>query len=115
MENPHDLLIDEQTWQVLNDPATAEIIARRLFLLKAAIESGRDGAKEASEALLANIEAAYLQTDAHKAALKLYLLSLTGELQPENEPLRLITEAITRGTAQIKLARQGRATKKRRR
>lgn len=115
MEDCQDLLIDGQTWQVINDPATAESIARGLFILKEAIDSGPDGAKEASDAILANIEAAYLHTDAHKAAIRLYLLSLTGHLKPEDEPLRLINGAIERGMARIKLTRKGRARKKRRR
>jgi hypothetical protein len=115
LKNRHDLLIDEQTWQALNDPATADDIARTLFVLRAAIDSGPGGAKEASETLLANIEATYLHTNAHKAALKLYLLSLTGQLKPADEPLQLINEAIKRGMAQINLARQGRAKKKQQR
>ena len=115
MERPHDLLIDEQTWQAINDPATANDIALTLFSFKTAIDSGPDGAQAASAALLANVEAAYLHTDVHRAALKLYLLSLTGQLKPEDEPLRLINEAIKRGTASIELAQRSGARKKRRR
>ena len=110
-----DLLIDEQTWQAIRDPKTAEFIARGLFGIREAIDSGPGGIREASDAILANIEAAYLHTDTHRAALKLYLLSLTGQLKPEDEPLRLINEAIKRGTARIELARKGRAKKKRQR
>lgn len=115
MEDCQDLLINERTWQAINDPAIAESIARALFILKETIESGPDGVREASEALLANIQSVYLHTNAHKAALKLYLLSLTGHLKPQDEPLQLINEAIKRGTEQIRLARKRRATKKRRR
>lgn len=115
MGNGQDLLIDEGTWQAIDDPKTAELFARSLFILKESIDSGPDGVKEASGALLANIESVYLQTDAHRAALKLYLLSLTGHLKPQDEPLQLINEAIKRGTAQIGLAKQGRGTKKRQR
>src|SRR5438270_9644539 len=102
-----DLLIDERTWQAIDDSKTADLIARGLFILKGAIDSGPDGAREASDAILASIESAYLHTDAHRAALRLYLLSLTGHLKPEDEPLRLINEAIKRGTARIELARKG--------
>src|ERR671916_288937 len=109
-----DLLIDEETWQVI-DSKTAEYIARTLFVLKGRIDSGPDGAREASETILANIEAAYLHTDAHRAALKLYLLSLTGRLKPQDEPLQLINGAIERGAAQIRLAGKGRVTTRRRR
>jgi hypothetical protein len=97
------------------DPATAESIARELFILKEAIDSGAGGAKEASETILVNIEAAYLHTEARRAALKLYLLYLTGQLKPEDEPVRLISGAIARGTAQRKIARKGSRGRKRRR
>jgi hypothetical protein len=115
MTDCQDLLIDEETWQSINDPKTAEYIARRLFVLKGKIDSGPDGAREASEALLANIETVYLHTDAHRAALKLYLLSLTGHLKPEDEPLQLINGAIERGARQIELAGDRGAKGKRRR
>jgi hypothetical protein len=52
MKKCQDLLIDEQTWQAISDPPTADFIARGLFILKAAIESGPGGAKEASDAIL---------------------------------------------------------------
>jgi hypothetical protein len=113
--NYQDLLIDEQTWQAIDDPTTAEHIARVLFVIREAIESGPGGAEEASEAILANIEAAYLRTDAHRAAVRLYLLSLTGQLKPEDKPLRLISEAIERGVSRVELTRKGRSKRKRRR
>lgn len=113
MEDCQDLLIDERTWRAINDPKTADSIAHALFILKEAIDGGAEGVKEASEALLANIEAAYLHTEAHRAALKLYLLSLTGHLMPQDEPLQLIGGAIERGTARVRLAVNGRASKKR--
>jgi hypothetical protein len=115
MGDCQDLLIDEETWQAIDDPKTAEYIARRLFVIKEAIDSGSDGAREASGAILANIEAAYLHTDAHRAALKLYLLSLTGQLKPEDEPLRLINGAIERGARRVEVAGKGSGKRKRRR
>lgn len=115
MEDCSDLLIDEQTWEAINDPDTADYIARELFSLKEAIDGGAEGAKEASEAILANIESAYLHTRAHEAALRLYLLYLTGQLKPEDEPMRLIDGAIKRGLAQIELTKKGGAGRKRRR
>ena len=108
MEDRQDLLIDEPTWQAINDPKTADFIARRLFIIREAIESGPEGAREASDAILANIEAAYLQTEAHRAAVKLYLLSLTGHLKPEDEPLQLINGAIERGARRVEIARKRR-------
>jgi hypothetical protein len=112
MEDCQDLLIDEQTWRAINDPGTADFIARGLFILKEAIDGGPEGAREASGAILANIEAAYLHTDAHRAALRLYLLSLTGQLKPEDEPLRLISGAIERGAARINLTKKESARRK---
>jgi hypothetical protein len=113
MEDCRDLLIDERTWQAIDDPKTAASIALKLFILREAIAGGPVEVGEASDAILADIESAYLHTDAHKAALRLYLLSLTGHLKPQDEPLQLINEAIKRGMAQIQLARKGRARKKR--
>lgn len=111
MEDCRDLIIDERTWQAIHNSKTADALALSLFIIKEAIDSGPDEVREASNALLANIEAVYLHTDAHKAALKLYLLSLTGQLKPQDEPLQLINEAIERGMAQI--TRNRRASRKR--
>jgi hypothetical protein len=108
------LLIDAETWEAIGDPDTADYIALRLFVLKEAIDGKPGGATEAVEIIQANIEAAYLHTEAHRAALRLYLLSLTGRLKPQDEPLRLINAAIKRGAAQMETARKGRAWKKRR-
>jgi hypothetical protein len=115
MDDCQDLLVDERTWRLIQDPDAADSIARGLFILKEAIDGGPEGAKEASEIILANIEAAYLHTHAHRAAFKLYLLYLTGQLKPEDEPLRLISGAIKRGVAQISLTKKGRGGQKRRR
>lgn len=115
MADCQDLLIDERTWRAIDDPRVAEWIARGLFVIKEAIESGPEGVREASEAILANIESAYLQTEAHRAALGLYMLSLTGRLKPEDEPVRLIKGAIERGRAEVEVARKGSAKRKRRR
>jgi hypothetical protein len=115
MADCQDLLLDEKAWQAINDPKTAEYLARTLFSLRERIDSGPDGAREASETILANIKAAYLHTDAHRAAVRLYLLSLTGQLKPEDEPLQLINGAIERGARRVELARKGSAKGKRRR
>ena len=115
MGDCQDLLIDEKTWRAIDDPKTAEWIARVLFGIRERIESGPEGVREAGEVILANIESVYLHTEAHRAALGLYLLSLTGQLKPEDEPLRVINGAIERGRAQVELARKGRAKGERRR
>jgi hypothetical protein len=109
-----ELLIDEETWEAIGDPETVDCIARGLFVLKEAIGGKPGGAKEAAEIIQSNIEAAYLHTEAHRAALRLYLLSLTGRLKPQDEPLQLINGAIERGVAQMEPSRKGRARKTRR-
>jgi hypothetical protein len=114
MEDSPWVLIDEETWEAIGDPDTVDCIARGLFALKEAIGGKPGGAKEAAEIIQSNIEAAYLHTEAHRAALKLYLLSLTGLLKPQDEPLQLINGATERATAQMAAARKGRAMKTRR-
>lgn len=102
--NECHLIADHEDWTAILEPslcqdsAAVECLARLLFTIKKAIDNGPEGLEEASRALLAGIEVAYLYTDAHRAALKLYLLSLTGQLKPQDEPLQLINEAIKRGT-----------------
>ena len=51
--------------------------------------------------LLEGIELLYLHTTAHKAALKLYVLSLEGNLKPQDEPLNLINAALERGRGRV--------------
>jgi hypothetical protein len=114
-------LIDREEWTAILEPAlcqdaaAVEFLARLLFRIKKAIESGPDGVAQASSALSIGIEAAYLYTDAHKAAQKLYLISLTGQLKPQDEPLQLINEAIRRGTGEGELGGKRRKSKKKRR
>jgi hypothetical protein len=101
--NDEGLLADEETWRAILEPSLCEdsaamqILARLLFALKKAIDSGPDGAMRASQTLLHGIELMYLHTDTHKAALELYVLSLEGGLKPQDEPLTLINAALERG------------------
>jgi len=98
-----ELIADDQTWlnilepELCKDPAAVECLARLLFMIKKEINSGNKGIKRASEILSKGIEVIYLYTNTHKAALELYVLSLEGELKPEDEPLNLINAAIERG------------------
>lgn len=98
-----DLLADDQTWinilepELCKDPAAVESLARLLFIIKKEINSGPEGVIRASKILSNGIDVMYLYTNAHKAALELYLLSLEGELKPQDEPLNLINAAIVRG------------------
>lgn len=79
------------------DAAAIECLARLLFRVKRAIDSGPEGAMQASRALLDGIEVLCLYTNTHKAAVKLYVLSLEGNLKPQDEPLNLINAALERG------------------
>ena len=96
-------LIDGEDWAAILVPAlcqdavTIECLARLLFRIKGAIDSGPEGAMQASRALLDGIELLYHYTNTHKAAVKLYVLSLEGNLKPQDEPLNLINAAIERG------------------
>ena len=80
-------LADEKDWAAILEPAlcqdaaAAECLARLLFTIKRAIDGGPEGAMEASKMLLNGIESIYLHTNAHKAAVKLYVFSLEGGLE----------------------------------
>ena len=99
------LLADEEDWAAILKPAlcqdavAVECLARLLFRIKRAIDSGPEGAMQASRALRDSIESLYLYTDAHRAAIKLYVLSLEGNLKPQDEPLNLINAALERGSS----------------
>lgn len=98
-------LADDETWAAILEPvlcqdeAAVELLARLLLTIREEIDSGPEGAIQASEKLLNGIESMYLHTKVHKAALKLYLLSLEGNLNPQDEPLNLINGAIERGNS----------------
>jgi hypothetical protein len=77
-------------------------------MFKAAIESGHDDLERAINTLRDGIEMTYLHTDEHKHAFKLYMLHLTGQLKPQDEPLALLNGAIERGTDEIEQARKKR-------
>ena len=110
-----NLIFDRETWQINfeemieKSPRTAENLARVLLLLLEAIESGPEGIVQVSNSLKDGIEWAYLYTDAHRTAFRLFLLYIEGRLEIPDEPDRLIGEAVARG---IETAR--RLTKKRR-
>lgn len=98
-----ELLADDQTWinilepELCKDAAAVECLARLLFVIKKEINSGKEGIKLATLILSKGIEVMYLYTNAHKVALELYVLSLEGELKPQDEPSNLINAAIERG------------------
>ncbi len=83
------------------DAAAVESLVRLLFTIKRAIDSGPEGAMQASKTLLDGIESIYLHTNAHRAAIKLYVLSLEGNLKPRDEPLNLLNVALERGKSRM--------------
>jgi hypothetical protein len=101
------LLADDETWTAILEPvlcqdeAAVECLARLLFLLKQEINGGPEGVIRASKILSSGIELMYLYTNAHKSALELYVLSLEGGLNPQDEPLNLINAAIERGRIKL--------------
>src|SRR6267142_5808149 len=86
-------IADDEDWvaflepDLCRDPASVDSLAHLLFRIKEAVSSGPEGIKAASDTLLDGIRLAFLYTKTHKAALELYLLSLTGHLKPQDEPL----------------------------
>jgi hypothetical protein len=105
-EISEDLLADGEDWLTFLNPTlckagAAESLTHLLFRIKQAVESGPDGVQRVSAALLVGIRSLYLHTAAHEAAVELYLLSLTGDLTPQDEPLQLLKAAIERGKAKI--------------
>jgi hypothetical protein len=108
----NNLLADRETWLMLLDNAFrtdsigANTLARLLFTVKAAIENGPDDLGRVINTLLDGIKQSYLYTDEHKLALRLYMLSLTGQLKPQDEPRILLNGAIERGMTEIERARR---------
>ncbi len=108
MERANDnLLADDNTWTAIlepalcQDPAAVECLARLLLTIKKVIDGGAEGVIQASRTLSQGIEFIYPYTAAHKAALELYVLSLEGNLRPEDEPLQLINATIERGKTRM--------------
>jgi hypothetical protein len=107
MEHQPVATLADEDWVAILEPtlcqdaAAIECLARLLLRIKRAIDSGPEGAMRASRALLDSIELLYLYTIAHKAAIKLYVLSLEGNLKPQDEPLNLINAALERGKSQL--------------
>jgi len=81
------------------DPDAPETMVRVFISFRNAIKGGLRGMNQLDEALLATIETIYLQSRAHVAALKLYVLAQEGHLRFEDEPLNLLGAAIARSSS----------------
>jgi hypothetical protein len=88
-----------------NDARASDELARLLDSFRDALDGGLRGINEARAALVAAVELVYLRTNAHASALRLYRLSLEGQLRVEDEPTRLIDAAIVRN---VRVARSSR-------
>jgi hypothetical protein len=92
-------LFDEDDWLVLMDRKDPDTVARLLFRLKAAIESGPSGIERVHFTLTEGIWRALNKSRTRQAVIKLYGAFLGGHLKPEDEPGPLIDAAISRGQA----------------
>src|SRR5580658_2044473 len=95
-DDSDNIAVDRETWEICfqdvleKSPEFAEGLARVLFSLRRVTERGPEGIAESSNSLREGIEFAYLYTDAHRAALELFLLYIGGHLEGPDEPHRLI-------------------------
>jgi hypothetical protein len=96
--NREDLASDIE-WILKGDFHSPDVLARLFVSFRQAIDSGLQGINHTRQALVTAIELVYLHSRAHVAALKLYRLSLEGELKIQDEPVNLINAAIERSTA----------------
>jgi hypothetical protein len=101
-DHNENLLIDRETLEshikgiITADPEAPDLLAHLLVKLKRAVENGIRQASQINETLQVAIELAYLHTEAHSAALRLYTLYQQGELLVQDFPLALINAAIDR-------------------
>jgi len=117
-DDSDNIAVDRETWEICfrevleKSPELAERLARILFWLRDAVQNGPEGVAEASNSLTEGIEFAYLYTDAHRIAFKLFLFYIDGHLELPDEPKRLIGEAVARGAANAKKFRKRDRSKK---
>lgn len=101
-EDDERLIVDREWLEravesILKGDADApETLAQVFISFRDAIRSGLRGMNQSDEALLGTIEIIYLQSRAHVAALKLYVLAQEGHLRVEDEPLNVLGAAIAR-------------------
>lgn len=117
-ENNERLIVDQE-WLagavesiLKGDPHAPETMAQMFISFRDAIGSGLRGMNQLDEALVATIEIIYLQSRAHVAALKLYVLAQEGHLRVEDEPLNVLGGAIARnrkGAERERVKARGRA------
>jgi hypothetical protein len=89
--------MDSETWDIIverfeGNPGTAFIFAQFLHVLKEQIERGQVAL--VAESLKEGFEKLYVHTDQYKAAYRLYLLALEGNLSPQHDPTRIVGQAV---------------------
>jgi hypothetical protein len=103
-ENP---LIDRETLarqieHILGGGADVPDALASLFVeLRQGLEGGLRGINRTHAALSLAVELSYLRSRTHASALSLYRLSQEGQLKVEDEPLRLLGDAIARTAARV--------------
>jgi hypothetical protein len=80
------------------DADSPDALAQLFAVLRDAIAGGLDGINRTSGTLAVAAELTFTHSRAHAAALRLYVLSQEGRLRVEDEPVRLLSAAIARGT-----------------
>lgn len=81
------------------DADSPDALAQLFVILREAVAGGLEGISRVSETLAAAVELTFAHSRARDAALRLYVLSQEGRLRVEDEPVRLLSAAIARGTA----------------
>jgi hypothetical protein len=87
------------------DAHSPEALAHLFIILREAIAGGLEGINRTSATLAAAVELTFTHSCAHAAALKLYRLSVEGQLKVEDEPVRLLRAAVERGAAKAGASR----------
>ena len=119
--NCRNLLADQETWEIILDPAfcddpgAADCLAHLLFILKRAIASGPEGCIRVMNTLQDGIRMVWPYTEEHRLARELYEIYLSGDLKPWDEPRELLEGALERSKAKHRRKRRkatGRASKR---
>ncbi|HYJ84506.1 MAG TPA: hypothetical protein VEW46_00440 [Pyrinomonadaceae bacterium] len=106
--NCRHLLADEETWEIIldpafcNDPGAADALAHLLFILKKAIASGPEGSMRVINTLQDGIRMVWPYTEEHRLARELYEIYLSGDLKPWDEPRQLLEGALERSRTKAK-------------
>ncbi len=105
------VLADQETWEIIldpafcNDPDAADALAHLLFILKKAIASGPEGSLRVINTLQDGIRMVWPYTDGHRLARELYEIYLSGDLKPWDEPRQLLGGALEKSKAKSKAKR----------